>query len=84
MGEVFCFYGVLWIVGVDIIFEVCEVVYCDCLGIYDDYYIVDFCNFIDDVCEDIDGWIVNCFMFVVVLGFDDIFVFVFFEVFCFV
>ncbi len=79
MGEVLRSYGVSRIVGADIIPEAREAAHRDRPGIYDDYYIADFCNLTDDTREDIEGWSVNCLTSVAALGFDDIPVPAFFE-----
>lgn len=79
MGEVLRSYGVSRLVGVDIIPEAKDAADRDRPGIYDEYYIADFCALEDDIREGLDGWSINCLTSVAALGFDDIPVKAFFE-----
>ncbi len=65
-------HGVSRLVGVDIIPEACEAAERDRPGIYDAYYVADFCNLSADMREEISSWQLNCMTTVAALGFGDI------------
>ena len=64
--------GVSRLVGVDIIPEAQEATERDRPGLYDEYYVADFCNLNDSTREDIASWQLNCMTTVAALGFGDI------------
>lgn len=72
MGEALKKYGVSRLVGVDIIPEAQEASERDRPGLYDAYYIADFCNLTDEQREEIGSWQFDCMTTVAALGFDDI------------
>lgn len=81
MGEVLKKNGISRLVGVDIIPEAFEAVGRDRPGIYDAYYVADFCNLSDDEYQEISSWSFNCMTTVATLGFEDIPVKAFIEAF---
>jgi len=72
MGEQLRKHGVARLVGVDIITEAKEATDRDRSGIYDDYYVEDFCNLTAERSEDLKEWSFNCLTTVAALGFGDI------------
>lgn len=72
MGEELKKYGVSRIVGVDIIPEAFSASERDRPGVYDAYYVEDFCNLNDDKRNEITSWSLNCLVTVAALGFGDI------------
>ena len=64
--------GVSRLVGVDIIPEAQAATERDRPGLYDEYYVADFCNLDDTTREDIASWQLNCMTTVAALGFGDI------------
>lgn len=65
-------YGVSRIVGVDIIPEAVAAAERDRPGVYDAYYVEDFCNLNDDTRDEIASWSLDCLVTVAALGFGDI------------
>jgi len=72
MGEVLRSYGVSRLVGVDIIPEAKDAANRDRPGVYDEYYIADFCTLNDEIRGELDDWSINCLTSVAALGFGDI------------
>lgn len=72
MGEALKKFGVSRIVGVDIIREAHEAAERDHPGVYDGYYVADFCNLNEEQKEEIESWSLNCLTTVAALGFGDI------------
>jgi len=72
MGEALNKYGVSRLVGVDIIPEAAMAAERDRTGLYDHYYVADFCNLEDDLRRDIASWSLNALTVVAALGFGDI------------
>jgi len=64
--------GLSRLVGVDIIPEARDATERDRAGLYDDYYVADFCNLDDELREEIASWQFNCMTTVAALGFGDI------------
>ena len=64
--------GVSRLVGVDIIEEARDAAMRDRPGIYDHYYVADFCALSDDVRDELATWSFNCLVSVAALGFGDI------------
>lgn len=65
-------YGVSRLVGVDIIEEAKVAVDRDRAGVYDDYYVANFCELSDEQKAEIASWSLNTLTVVAALGFDDI------------
>lgn len=72
MGEVLRKYGVSRLVGVDIIPEAKDAADRDRPGIYDEYYVEDFCSIGEQVRAELKDWTIDCLTSVAALGFDDI------------
>ena len=72
MGEELKKHGVARLIGVDIIPEAYEATLRDRPGLYDAYYVEDFCNLDPDVKEEIQQWQLDCMVTVAALGFGDI------------
>ena len=72
MGDVLRKYGVSRLVGVDIIAEAKNAADRDRPGVYDEYYIEDFCALTDPVRAELNDWSFDCLTSVAALGFDDI------------
>ena len=72
MGEAVKKYGVSRLVGVDIIPEARAATERDRPGLYDAYYVADFCNLTDGQREEISSWSFDCLTTVAALGFGDI------------
>jgi predicted TPR repeat methyltransferase len=72
MGEELKKNGVSRLIGVDIISEAYEATLRDRPGLYDAYYIEDFCNLEPDIREEISLWHLDCMVTVAALGFGDI------------
>jgi len=64
--------GVSRIVAVDIIPEARDAAERDRPGVYDAYYVEDFCNLKEKKQEEIASWELNCLVTVAALGFGDI------------
>jgi ubiquinone/menaquinone biosynthesis C-methylase UbiE len=65
-------HGISRLVGADIISEAREATERDRPGLYDDYYVADFCNLDDGLRKEIASWQFNCMTTVAALGFGDI------------
>ncbi len=72
MGEALKKYGVSRLVGVDIIPEAKTAAVRDRPGLYDAYYVADFCQLTDDQRDDLTQWSFDCLTTVAALGFGDI------------
>jgi SAM-dependent methyltransferase len=64
--------GVSRLVGVDIIPEAQAATERDRPGVYDAYYLMDFCSLDEDERDDLKGWSLDCLVSVAALGFGDI------------
>ena len=64
--------GVSRLVGVDIIGEARAAAFRDRPGIYDHYYVTDFCELGDELRAELQTWSFNCLVSVAALGFGDI------------
>jgi SAM-dependent methyltransferase len=71
-GEALAGHGVARLVAVDIIPEAREATIRDRPGLYDHYYVADFCDLNDEQRADLATWSFNCFVSVAALGFGDI------------
>ncbi len=65
-------HGVARLIGVDIIPEAYEATLRDRPGLYDAYYIEDFCDIDTEIKEEIQQWHLDCMVTVAALGFGDI------------
>ncbi len=81
VGEELKKQGVSRLVGVDIISEALAATERDRPGIYDAYYVMDFCSLTDDERDDLKSWSFDCLISVAALGFGDIPVRAFLEAF---
>jgi hypothetical protein len=72
MGEALAKYGVSRLIGADIIKEAKAAANRDRTGLYDDYYVFDFCDLNDEQRDEIASWSLNVLTVVAALGFDDI------------
>lgn len=72
MGEALKKYGVSRLVGVDIIEEAYQATERDRAGVYDAYYVTDFCNLDAETREELQAWSFDCLTTVAALGFGDI------------
>ncbi len=72
MGELLKKHGVSRLVGVDIIPEARDATERDRPGLYDAYYVEDFCALDDEQQEEIASWSFDCMTSVAALGFGDI------------
>ena len=72
VGEELKKQGVSRLVGVDIISEALAATERDRPGIYDAYYVMDFCSLTDDERDDLKSWSFDCLISVAALGFGDI------------
>lgn len=72
VGEVLAEYGVSRLVGADIIEEAKVAVDRDRAGVYDDFYVANFCELSDEQKAELDSWSLNTLTVVAALGFDDI------------
>lgn len=72
MGEELKKHGVSRLIGVDIIPEAYDALIRDRPGIYDAYYIEDFCELGEERKEEIESWQCDCMVTVAALGFGDI------------
>jgi hypothetical protein len=64
--------GVSRLVGVDIIEEAKQAAFRDRPGIYDHYFVADFCALDNDERNELRTWSFNCLVSVAALGFGDI------------
>lgn len=72
MGEELKKHGISRLVGVDIIPEAYDALIRDRPGIYDAYYVEDFCALSGEKKEEIESWQCDCMVTVAALGFGDI------------
>jgi SAM-dependent methyltransferase len=72
VGEELKKQGVSRLVGVDIIPEARAATERDRPGIYDAYYVMDFCSLSDNERDELKSWSVDCLISVAALGFGDI------------
>ena len=72
MGEELKKRGLSRLVGVDIIPEACDATERDRPGVYDAYYVEDFCHLKAEQRENIASWSFDCMTTVAALGFGDI------------
>ena len=72
MGEELKKFGVSRLIGVDIIPEAYDATIRDRPGLYDAYYVEDFCELADETKEEISLWHLDCMVTVAALGFGDI------------
>ncbi|HZK49327.1 MAG TPA: methyltransferase domain-containing protein [Thermoleophilia bacterium] len=72
VGEELKKQGVSRLVGVDIIPEARAATDRDRPGIYDAYYVMDFCDLTDDDRGELNSWAFDCLVSVAALGFSDI------------
>ncbi len=72
MGEELKKYGISRLIGVDIIPEAYDATVRDRPGLYDAYYIEDFCKLDPGIREEISQWHLDCMVTVAALGFGDI------------
>ena len=64
--------GISRLIGVDIIPEAYEALIRDRPGVYDAYYVEDFCKLSKEKREEIESWQCDCMVTVAALGFGDI------------
>jgi len=81
MGAALNKYGVSRLIGVDIIPEAYAAAERDRAGMYDAYYVFDFCELNEEQREEIASWNLDCLTTVAALGFGDIPVQAFIEAF---
>ncbi|NEO35707.1 MAG: class I SAM-dependent methyltransferase [Moorea sp. SIOASIH] len=72
VGEKLKQHGVSRLIGVDIIPEAQAATERDRPGIYDEFYVMDFCNLSDKDRDELNSWSPNCLVSVAALGFGDI------------
>ena len=72
VGEELKKQGVSRLIGVDIIPEARAATERDRPGIYDAYYVMDFCSLSDNERDELKNWSVDCLISVAALGFGDI------------
>ena len=72
MGEELKKRGISRLIGVDIIPEAYEALIRDRPGVYDAYYVEDFCKLSIEKKEEIESWQCDCMVTVAALGFGDI------------
>lgn len=72
VGEELKKHGVSRLIGVDIIPEAQTATERDRPGIYDAYYVMDFCDLNEDDRDELKTWSVDCLVCVAALGFGDI------------
>ena len=72
MGEELKNRGISRLIGVDIIPEAYEALIRDRPGVYDAYYVEDFCKLSKEKREEIESWQCDCMVTVAALGFGDI------------
>lgn len=65
-------FGVSRLVGVDIIARARDAALRDRPGLYDHYYVADFCDLPTDMSNELETWTFNCLVSVAALGFGDI------------
>jgi SAM-dependent methyltransferase len=72
VGEELKKQGVSRLIGVDIIPEARAATERDRPGVYDAYYVMDFCSLSDNERDELKSWSVDCLISVAALGFGDI------------
>jgi SAM-dependent methyltransferase len=72
MGEELKKHGISRLIGIDIIPEAYDALNRDRPGVYDAYYIEDFCELSEEKKEEIESWQCDCMVTVAALGFGDI------------
>ena len=72
MGEELKKRGISRLIGVDIIPEAYEALIRDRPGVYDAYFVEDFCKLSKEKREEIESWQCDCMVTVAALGFGDI------------
>jgi SAM-dependent methyltransferase len=72
MGEELKKRGISRLIGVDIIPEAYEALIRDRPGVYDAYFVEDFCELSKEKKEEIESWQCDCMVTVAALGFGDI------------
>ena len=72
VGEELKRHGLARLVGVDIIPEARSATLRDRPGVYDAYYVLDFCDLSSDEHEELSSWSLDCLVCVAALGFGDI------------
>ena len=72
VGEELKKQGVSRLIGVDIISEAQAATERDRPGVYDAYYVMDFCSLSDDERDALKRWSIDCLISVAALGFGDI------------
>ena len=72
VGEELKKHGVARLIGVDIIPEARDATERDRPGVYDAYYVMDFCSLTGDEREELTAWSPECLISVAALGFGDI------------
>lgn len=72
MGEELKKHGISRLVGIDIIPEAYDALIRDRPGVYDAYYVEDFCELSEETKEEIESWQCDCMVTVAALGFGDI------------
>ena len=72
VGEELKKHGISRLIGVDIIPEAQLATERDRPGVYDAFYIMDFCNLSEDERAELDSWSPDCLISVAALGFGDI------------
>ena len=72
MGEELKKHGISRLIGIDIIPEAYDAVIRDRPGIYDAYYVENFCKLSKEKKEEIESWQCDCMVTVAALGFGDI------------
>ena len=81
VGEELKTHGISRLVGVDIIPEAKSATDRDRPGLYDAYYVMDFCDLSNEDREELNSWACDCLVSVAALGFGDIPVHAFLEAF---
>lgn len=72
MGENLKKQGVARLIGVDVIPEAAIAAERDRPGVYDAFYVADFCKLDDDMHDELSSWSFDCMTSVAALGFGDI------------
>jgi hypothetical protein len=72
MGEELKKHGISRLIGIDIIPEAYDALIRDRPGIYDAYFVEDFCRLSEETKEEIESWQCDCMVTVAALGFGDI------------
>jgi SAM-dependent methyltransferase len=72
MGEELKKHGISRLIGIDIIPEAYDAFIRDRPGVYDAYYVEDFCKLSEEKKDEIESWQCDCMVTVAALGFGDI------------